>query len=199
MEKHMDTGEEENMDRYICRVFAVRNGGLAMKTRIKRILRQAGLWTVIALICLAIWTLASHARAETAYYVAVSELNLRKAASTDSDKVAELVSGEPLEALDGGEKGWVKVRTTDGYTGYVDASYLRQEETYEAWTGVITSENDGAVNVRTSPGGKKQGELTPGTAVTVLYPVEADGDTWYRVRYGQKKGFVMAEFVGVDP
>jgi uncharacterized protein YgiM (DUF1202 family) len=130
-------------------------------------------------------------------YVAVSELNLRTAASTSADKAAELVKGEPLE-LEGETSGeWIKVRTTDSYTGWVMQCYLSPEKDYQEWSGEITA--DGPVNLRTAPGGKRTVKVEPGTEVKVLYPQEADGEQWYRVRVEEKKYSVKAEFVGVGP
>ncbi len=58
-------------------------------------------------------------------YVNTETLNLRAAATTESDIVTQLAEGEILEIIESAGDGWYYVRTTEGYEGYVLGDYLR--------------------------------------------------------------------------
>jgi uncharacterized protein YgiM (DUF1202 family) len=92
------------------------------------VLRILGLALALALAAYGLmgpaWFSAPTEQAErAALKVAAEKLNVRKAASTDSDIVGELRKGDKVLVVEQGEAGWVKV-SSGQLQGWVKRSFL---------------------------------------------------------------------------
>ncbi|MDL2318095.1 SH3 domain-containing protein [Eubacteriales bacterium OttesenSCG-928-A19] len=170
---------------------------------------------VIASLLLVLLLITGTASAETTYYVATSStsyLNVREQPNTDSKIVTTLDRGTALPAT--GEKSglWIEVQTesrnithhSDGtrtesepLKGWVMISMLSLEQPYSNKTGTITG--DGRVRLRTDPDGDFQKWVHPGDSVSVLAVIEINEARWYRIRHGEDRGWVMADYLEIDP
>lgn len=144
-----------------------------------------------------------------AVVVADGPLNLREAAGTDADVVAEIDTGAPLEITDGpvsaDDYSWYEVTTADDESGWVAGEFLgtgsdgSSDGEFAAGDAVVV--NDGPLNVRddSSIDGDIVSQMETGDAATILDgPVEADGYLWYQVETADgTSGWVAADFIGL--
>ncbi|PWM00917.1 MAG: hypothetical protein DBY09_01190 [Selenomonadales bacterium] len=118
-------------------------------------------------------------------------VNLRAQASSDSQRVTTLKTGQILTVLSE-ENGWAKVRTQDNQEGYVSAEYL-----IDKVTGTVVNINS-ALNVRetASSTADKVGTLENGDTVTVLDTSNSD---WTLVALSDGKiGYCSAQYIQIS-
>lgn len=118
-------------------------------------------------------------------------VNLRAQASSDSQRVTTLKTGQILTVLSE-ENGWAKVRTQDNQEGYVSAEYL-----IDKVTGTVVNINS-ALNVRetASSTANKVGTLENGDTVTVLDTSNSD---WTLVALSDGKiGYCSAQYIQIS-
>lgn len=176
-------------------------------------MKKRFLWT----ICLLLAASAAHAAAGDTYYVVVSDsapLNIREGPSREANVLTTAGRGEALTPTGHTDGQWVEVYT-DCYTyvyressgeekigplnGWVMMQYLSEEPPYERTEGTIT--NCREVKFRSEPVVSRRTvlrKLQAGETVSLLAVFELEGTRWYRVRYGEDRGFVMAAYVGVE-
>lgn len=104
----------------------------------KRRLPARGALAIIALL-LALGQ--APAFAETMYVTDILRLGLHRASDTSDSPFRTLVSGDELEVLSR-TRFYARVRTTDGQTGWVKASYLVDEKPAQARLADLTAERD---------------------------------------------------------
>ena len=144
-------------------------------------------------------------------------VNFRKKADINSDSMGKLKSGVPVDILEIPEKidnsHWFKI-SYDGKIGYILSPYVRVlvggEEDLNKPTatpewdddvvgvGMITGTN--GVNLREGPSVHYDslGKLTTGATVQLLkIPSGTDTDSWFKIRYNGKDGYVQAPYVFV--
>ena len=139
------------------------------------------------------------------YIVTAGSLNVRAAASTNSQRLGGLHYGDVIQAT-GEVGGWVCF-DFDGQTGWVNKSYLLL--TWSAETAIpptkYTLTGAGALTVRSYPeivDGNRIGGLSNGKVITVtgMY-TDDNGDVWLIFQYdgtdGPELGFVIAAYM--DP
>ena len=130
----------------------------------------------------------SNESAESATPVVTADtLNVRAAASTDSERLGTLKKGTEVtieETLD----GWYKVTASD-LTGYVSAQYISLDGTVPEEGMVLAT----TLNVRSGAGTSysKVGTLRVGQTVTLLGKT---GD-WYKISTDKLSGYVAAQYI----
>lgn len=169
---------------------------------------------VIASLLLILLLITCAASAEITYYVATSStsyLNVREQPNTDAKIITTLERGAAIPAT--GEKSglWIEVQTESRSTthhsdgtkteseplkGWVMISMLSLEQPYSNKTGTITG--DGRVRLRTDPGGDFLKWVYPGDSVNVLAVIEINDAQWYRIRHGEDRGWIMAEYLEIS-
>lgn len=122
--------------------------------------------------------------------VTAKELNIRSAASQDSDRLGSYTYGDRVEIL---EKSGNWGRTSKGW---ISLSYVYQDGTTGTNTakGVITAE--GGLRIRTGPGTgyDSVGSYAAGETVTILEQFTYDGVKWGCT----SKGWISMKYVDVD-
>ena len=121
--------------------------------------------------------------------VIANELNIRKEASTGSDKVGTYTYGTRISILET-SNGWGR---TD--KGWISLNYVYQDGTTgsNSCKGVVTGTQ---LNVRSGPGTNYDGvkSLTYGDRVTVLERIKINGTTWGCI----SSGWICMDYVYVD-
>ena len=131
-----------------------------------------------------------------------NEVNLRKAASSDSESVGLLNSGAKLtihmevftgSTSDAAEKRWYKV-TAGNKSGYVRADFVNISK-YSSKSAVSTD----VLNYRKGPATTFQvlGTMGVDAQMRVLLPAKRSGskERWYRVKVNGKTGYVISDYV----
>ena len=143
-------------------------------------------------------------------------VNFRKQASTTSESMGLLKAGVKVDILEIPAKidsnHWFKVRYNNK-VGYIQAPYVRELaegedpdkptptpewEEDEVGVGMITGTN--GVNLREGPSVHYDSlaKLTTGMTVKLLkIPTGTDSDSWFKIRVGDKDGYVQAPYVVV--
>jgi uncharacterized protein YraI len=169
---------------------------------------------VAILLCFTLATAGARALAQGAlYYVAVSStsyLNVREAPEADAEIITTLDRGDEIEATGATDGLWVEVQTesitityregsepvySEPLKGWVALSLLSLERPYSNQHGNIIG--DGRVRLRDGPGGDFLKWVYPGEEVSVLAVVEVDAQRWYRVRHGEDRGWVLADYLKI--
>ena len=130
------------------------------------------------------------------------EVNLRKSATTDSASAGLLNKGQKLtvhkeiftgSTSDAADKRWYKVTAGDK-VGYVRADFV--DITKYGSTSAVSTD---ILNYRKGPATtfKRVGTMGMGAQMTLQLPAQRSGskDSWYRVRIGDKTGYVCADYV----
>mgnify|MGYP005794355543 CR=1 FL=1 len=115
-------------------------------------------------------------------------VNLRSQASTSSDVVTTLRTGQTVTVLSE-ENGWAQVRTQDNQEGYVSSEYL-----IDRVTGTVVNINS-SLNVRATPSatGDRVGTLGNGDTVTVLDTSNSD---WTQIVLSNGQvGYCASEYI----
>jgi len=120
-------------------------------------------------------------------YVTAGTLNLRAAASTESDVLAKYGWGTEVTVL-GFDGAWAYV-DIDGKTGYMYSQYLGSEGDVSVTRYVHT--NTRGLNLRAEPNGVILGSYPRGTAVTVL----STADGWSKVSVDGKTGYMYSHWL----
>lgn len=124
-------------------------------------------------------------------------LRLRERPTTNSTTITSYYTGTRVEIL-GSTGNWYHVRTPDGRTGYMSASYLNLGGSSSSGTGSATviSYNGYGVRLRTGPStGYRVIRTYPvGTAATVLQR----GSNWSRISINGTVGYMMSKFLSFD-
>lgn len=169
---------------------------------------------VIAFLLLILLLITGSAFAETTYYAAISNtsyLNVRAQANTDSNIVTTLERGTAIQAT--GEKSglWIEVQTesrtisyhsdgtkteSDPLKGWVMISMLSLEPPFSGKSGTIIG--TGRVRLRYEPGGKFLKWVHPDDTVSVLAVIEINDAKWYRIRHGEDRGWIMADYLEIE-
>lgn len=140
------------------------------------------------------------ARAE-AYATAVVKggwLRLREGASAASKTISAYYTGTTVTIL-GGSGNWYQVRTPDGKTGYMSATYLTITgsitggQVDENTAATVKSGNGKPVRLRSGPSVNYPilASYAVGTPLTIL----STGDTWSKIRINGRTGYMMNEFI----
>lgn len=124
-------------------------------------------------------------------------LRLRERPTTNSTTITSYYTGTQVEIL-GATGNWYHVRTPDGRTGYMSASYLNLGGGSSSGTGnaTVISYNGYGVRLRTGPStGYRVIRTYPvGTAATVLQR----GSNWSRISINGTVGYMMSKFLSFD-
>ena len=140
-------------------------------------------------------------------YVTGSSVNVRKEASTDSDKIASLTKGTAVTAYNK-VGSFYSVKLSDGQMGYISADYLSKDDPKKADTtpstaptstpdtskGVTKYVTGDKVNVRAaaSSSADKLTSLVKGKSV-IAYTTSGE---WTYIRYGEGKfGYISSKYL----
>ena len=150
---------------------------------------------------------------EPVYYVATSStsyLNVREEPTTDSKIITTLDRGATVVPTGSTQGLWVEIQTdarnithhsdgtalqSDPLKGWVTLSLLSLEPPSNT-NGTIVG--DGRVRLRNDPDGDFLKWVQPGDAVSVLAIVNYHENCWRRVRHGDDRGWVMAEYLETE-
>ena len=125
---------------------------------------------MMRILAAALLLLALPALAFAADYAVVKggRLNLREYASTNSRILGKYNTGSWVILQQNAGNGWWQVRTLDGKTGFMSASYLDMGAS--ANSGTVRYANGGYVNLRSGPslGYSVVTRVTSGSAVTII-------------------------------
>lgn len=104
---------------------------------------------------------ASAARAESVY-VKIKSVTLRAEPGLAAKPVASATMGAKLDVVNRAEKGWIRVRTSDGSEGFVSEKSLNPKPINGASGGLVTSLTGGAEagNLSESAAGRGLGQST---------------------------------------
>ena len=133
----------------------------------------------------------------TATVISDDVLFLRDGPGTDYEIIGKYRHGTKVTVLYNGYRNWVRVRTPDGKTGYMYRNYLSSfTNSGTAQAGsvrYVKASNGGSVNLRqrASTKARLMDRMSNGSKVTVLYA----GETWTRVLYNGKDGWVMSKYL----
>lgn len=123
---------------------------------------------------------------------ATTALNLRKSASTSSEKIATIPMNATVSLLENSQNGWAKVQYSS-YTGYCSTLYLNAPSTsLVVMEGVTTSD----VNLRSAKG-------TQSTVVTIVpdntkvVVTDNTDEEWAYCEYSGKKGYISKDYLTV--
>lgn len=117
-------------------------------------------------------------------------LNLRESASSTARSLAKYQNGKQLEVLFAGTE-WTRVKDTQsGKTGYVMTKYIKL---YNVSISRTVQNHSSYVNLRSraSKTSSSLARINSGTQVSVMIP----GDTWCKVKYNGKVGYMMTYFL----
>lgn len=103
--------------------------------------RRAGQRAALTAIVVVLSLFQAPALAETMYVTDILRLGLHRASDTSDTPFRTLVSGDELEVLSR-TRFYARVRTSDGQTGWVKASYLVDEKPAQARLADLTAERD---------------------------------------------------------
>ncbi|MDL2318195.1 SH3 domain-containing protein [Eubacteriales bacterium OttesenSCG-928-A19] len=162
----------------------------------------------MAIILISMIATSATAEGGQTYYVATSTtsvLNIREQPTTESKILTTMERGETIIATGEMRGLWVQLQyeshgmhsdgthTTETITGWAMISMLSMEEPYSNKIGTIVG--DGRVRLRCDPDGEFLKWVQPGDEVSVLAIIDFNGSTWYRIRSGDERGFVMSDFL----
>ena len=134
-----------------------------------------------------------------------SNLNMRAAASTTSDKLTSIPRGATVTVLEKGTT-WSRI-SYGGYTGYVMTQYLK-------FDGGSTAQPTGTPSVTPTPGGStatviasrlnmRASASTTGALLTKIpnganVTVLGTTGAWSHIRYGSYTGYVMSQYLRIN-
>lgn len=146
---------------------------------------------LVAIMLLSVIPAASTAASKYATVVG-GWLRLREGPTTSSATITSYYTGTQVEIL-GATGNWYHVRTPDGRTGYMSASYLNLGESSASGTATVISYNGYGVRLRTGPStGYRVIRTYPvGTPATVLQR----GSNWSRISINGTVGYMMSKFL----
>jgi uncharacterized protein YgiM (DUF1202 family) len=125
-----------------------------------------------------------------------STLNVRSGPGTTYPTLGNLKHGEKITVTEE-NSSWYKL-TYDGKTGYVNKSYVKDEQTAvtTAFPKTGTVNAVGGVNIRSGPGTNYKiiSGLANGAKVTVIK--ESEG--WYRIENGNTEAWIKATYVKLN-
>lgn len=134
---------------------------------------------------------------ETMYAVTKDTVNVRSSDSMEADRIGKAPEGTRLQVLEIRPNGWSKV-LFEKKEGFVSSEYLQMEETAETGNadnaetvGTVTALTNVNVRASASQSSEKLGKLVAGDSVEVI----AQEGEWYKVRFGDKTGYVNSEYV----
>ena len=124
-------------------------------------------------------------------------LNLRESPDANARVLTVIPDGTQLERLIAGS-AWTKVRY-GSHTGYVMTRFLKKgaaaggSTQLQETTATVSTSDGGGLNLRATASSAAQVLLVipNGTGVTVL----EKGDTWCRVKYQEREGYVMTRYL----
>lgn len=130
--------------------------------------------------------------ADTDTLVTISDLNLRKTASTSGTVLATIPEGTSVTLLQDSTNGWAKVKYST-YTGYCSTTYLNKASgSSVAMKGKTTDD----VNMRSGKGTSYSVLTVIPSGTTVTVSSNADED-WAKVTYSSKSGYVSKDYLTV--
>lgn len=123
--------------------------------------------------------------------VNASNLYLRRDPSTSSPSMGIYSKGKQVEVV-AGNGTWYKVQIGDK-TGYMMASFLKEEKGVTPVKGTTVYVNATHVNLRSEPTTKSKAldVLPSGTTLTLL---STSGD-WAEVRFGNQTGYIFRDYI----
>lgn len=130
-------------------------------------------------------------------YALADAVNIRKAASLDSDIVGHAQLNERLERLDS-EGEFVKIKTSAGVTGYIHQTYVGEQPVELPSTDELMYVQVGQAYIRSGPGTDHDiiGFGLQGMTLTVLEP----GAEWSLIRtQNGLTGYMLNELFGTQP
>lgn len=165
-----------------------------MSTSNCRILKSAVSLTLV--ICIALTSLcifAFNAYAEgTNTLTATTALNLRKSASTSSEKLTTIPQNATVTLLENSTNGWAKVKYST-YTGYCSTIYLNAPSSSSvSMKGITTSD----VNLRSDKSTSSDVLTIVPDKTTVTVKDNTDED-WAKVTYSSKTGYISKEYLTI--
>ena len=160
--------------------------------------RIAALILTLALLLTALSIPAASAESYATATVKGGWLRLREGASAASKTISAYYTGTTVTIL-GGSGNWYQVRTPDGKTGYMSATYLTITgsitggQVDENTAATVTSANGRPVRLRSGPSVNYAilASYAVGTPLTIL----STGDTWSKIRINGRTGYMMNEYI----
>ena len=155
----------------------------------RKLLNKTVLLTALAVLLLTATAFASEIGTAV---VTGDALRLRSEPNTNCSTLTYLIEGTKLHVYEELE-GWFKVSYGE-YTGYVSADFVEYTPAQEEKENEATI-NGSDVNFRAGPSTEYDviGKLNLGDTVTII----AQDDQWCYVQFGQRTGYVSAEFISV--
>ncbi|MBQ6626346.1 MAG: SH3 domain-containing protein [Ruminococcus sp.] len=130
--------------------------------------------------------------ASTDTLVTITDLNLRKSASTSASVLITIPKGKSVELLADSTSGWAKVKYSS-YTGYCSASYL---DLASSSTATISGKTTSELNLRSGKGTSYSVLTVIPNGKTVAVVDNSDED-WAKVTYSSKTGYVSKEYLTI--
>lgn len=160
--------------------------------------RFAALILTLAILLTVLSIPAARAEAYATAVVKGGWLRLREGASAASKTISAYYTGTTVTIL-GGSGNWYQVRTPDGKTGYMSATYLTITgsitggQVDENTAATVKSGNGKPVRLRSGPSVNYPilASYAVGTPLTIL----STGDTWSKIRINGRTGYMMNEFI----
>ena len=143
----------------------------------------------IIILCL-VCAFAPPALAAT-YLVTNDDVNFRKSASLDGEKIKVLYTSTRVEVLEHDPAGWSKVKV-DGVTGYIRSDFLTVPKGSGSTEFITTT----GVNLRT-------GSTIDSAVITIIYPdakvevLEHNPAGWSKVKYDGATGYIRSDFLTI--
>ena len=147
---------------------------------------------------------AERVTGKTAMYVYCKngkKLNVREAATRDSQLLFRLQNGNKVSILEDAGNGWAKI-SYDGKEGFVSTSFLRSRmparairkiSTFRPFSAKVYSPNGKKCNLRVAAdiNSDRIAQLEGSTAIKVI------GETgdWYKVQWANATGYMLKKFV----
>lgn len=165
-------------------IISVFDGVRKSPKKLRRIIAVA---CTAALIGISIPLLATNVGAQDLIYAqTTAELNLRKGTGTDYAVLKVLGNNTTVTVIDNSNSGWLKVRLSDGTTGYCSADYL--DITTDARTNTYLNIRRGA-----GTGHSVIKTLAPGVKLDII---KFYGSSWAQiVAEDGTRGFVSTEYI----
>ncbi len=126
--------------------------------------------------------------------VTTTNLRMRSSMNSKSKKNVILVipKGNKVEVISEQDGGWMKVKYGKK-TGYVMSKYLRNGNENASSTGEVKTMTAN-VNIRSSKStASKKNIITTAKKGKVITIISAEGGGWYKVKYGNKEGYMKSK------
>ena len=170
----------------------------------KKVLSIVMVLMIVACLMIPVFASAEKVTGKTAMYVYCKngkKLNVREAATRDSQLLFRLRNGNKVSILEDAGNGWAKI-SYDGKEGFVSTSFLRSKmparatkkiSTFRPFSAKVYSPNGKKCNMRVNASVKAD-RITKLKGHTSIKVIGRAGN-WYKIQYGNATGYMMKKYV----